>query len=361
MAGGGGIGMRTVWISLRAVNYTDQAFRQSIINIDKLTKAEKDEYNQLIKRLEVARLNIQTGVLYAAMTMMLAQRLGQLLSVTEVGSAYMSEFNSTLNELKVSFADTLFTALKPLLDVLQIFMNVLKDNAPLRTIVGYVALFAIGLLGLYSIYTILRGAMTQYQTNLALQSFLTQTAEKQNISLTASNNAVAMSFKSLAASLGIVVTAFMLFTAIKDYIGPVGAIIVAVVVAITAAIIALKAVSTFGATLGKDIAMVAASVAIGAGLSAGVMAIGGGFAKGTRSLPATGLFLGHKGERVYNPQTNRPAGLEDEAMGISRNNMRPQASTVQVNFNGDIHTRASIDDIDSVVSRKIYKAVKGST
>src|SRR3990170_2507375 len=87
-----------------------------------------DEMVINLKTIDTARLNIQTGVLYMAMISMVSQKLIGLLSLTQVGSEYMSEFNQTVQELKVAFADTLFEALKPLLDVLQIFMNIIKDN-----------------------------------------------------------------------------------------------------------------------------------------------------------------------------------------------------------------------------------------
>ena len=115
---------------------------------------------------------------------------------------------------------------------------------------------------------------------------------------------------------------------------------------ITAAIIALKAVSTFGASLGHDIQNVAMAVAVGAGLAAGVMAIGGGFQMGTRSIGKTGFALVHKHEVVYNPTTNRPTQIgNDLGRGGGETNFYDMPVTIET-----VNTKADIEDLDKKMS-----------
>lgn len=349
------MGMRTIWISLRAMNYTDQAFRASIQNIEKLEKGEKALLNQRLQALQVARLNVQTGVLYAATTAMVAQQVFNLLNSTQEGSQYMSEFNQTVQELKVAFADTLFEALKPFLDVFKSIMEFLKNTGPLRSVIVYVGLFAGGLFALYSVYLILRGAMAQHNANLALTAYLTQMAEKYNISMTATNTGLAFSFKSLALSVGLVTAGLAIFMMIGQVIGKDAGIIVAAITAITVALLAL-AVAMNIVSVGSLTPLQLGAFAAGAGLAAGVMAMQGSYAVGTRSLPYTGMFLGHKGEVVYNPSTNRPAGVQSDLRGEG------SSTTIQdIDIHvGTINTKTDVDDMEEKMGRTLFKAVKGS-
>jgi hypothetical protein len=356
MPAGGGLGMRTVWISLRAMNYTDQAFRDTIRNMKNLSKASKEKIKDLLSDKDAAMKSIQVGTLYAAMTMMVTQRLGQLLSLTQVGASYMSEFNASWQELKVSFADTLFTVLKPLLDVLQIFMNVIKNNSALRTVVVIVGLLGLGLFALYSVYMVLNGVMKMNAAMHAINAIITgkNTASLWAHTITIGTTTIA--YWKLAVAMGAAIGAFTIcYTLLQGLSGPAQTAVAAIML-IVGALVALWALQS-ATTMG--FALVAGGIAAaGAVTLASQYTNPTGFAKGTRALPSTGMFLGHKGEIVYNPQTNRPAGVEDQVMG---RNGRVEASSVTVNFSGDINTKADVEDIDDIVGRRIYRAVKGAT
>lgn len=353
-----GMGMRTIWISLRAMNYTDQAFRASIRNVENLEKSEKQHLQTLLKQKDVARLTIQTGVLYAATIAMVGMQLASLLNMTQVGAEYMSEFNQTVDELKVAFADTLFEALKPLLDVLKVFMGFIRDSGPLRNVIVYVGLLAGGLFTLYAVYLILRGAIAQYNANLALNNFFTEMSVKHGVSMVASNTAVGFSFKSVAVAIGLVTAGLTIFTLLGSVIGNQAGAIVAAVASITAALLAL-AVAMNIVSVGTLTPLQLGAFAAGAGIAAGVMGIQAnqGFANGTRGLPNTGLFLGHKGEIVYNPATNRPAGMESEVMG-----RREPSTTVQdIDINiAQLNTKADYDDTKEKLGRELYNIAKRS-
>jgi len=354
---GGGLGMRTVWISLRAMNYTDQAFRDSIRNMKDLTKADKEKVNQLLNDKDAAMKSIQVGVLYAAMTAMVAQRLGALLNLTQVGASYMSEFNQSWNELKVSFADTLFTVLKPLLDVVKSFMEVIKNNSALRTIVVVVALLGIGLLALYSAYMVVNGIMKMNAAMHAINAIITGHNTESVWAHTISIGAAKIAYWQLAAAMGAAFAAFTVTFSLLQGASPIISGAIAAIFALAAALWYLY-VAEGAASMG--VTAVLGGIAAGAAVATAynIQSQMPSHAMGTRRVMATGPAFLHRDEIVYNPRTNRPAGVEDQVMGRSE---RGEAGQLTVNFSGDIHTKSNIDEVDEKIGKSIWRAVKGST
>jgi hypothetical protein len=360
MAGGGGIGMRTVWISLRAMNYTDQAFRASMINVDKLKGKEKDRYKELIKQENQARLTTQAGMLYGAMAGMLVQRLGSLLSETQLGATYMTEFNQTIKDLKVSLADALFTSLKPFLDVIKGVMDFINGNPAFAKLIGATFLLGTVFLGLKAIMLILSGQIMKNTVDQAMLNFMQEMGIKTTTKATISFHGLSIAVSTLSRALNGVLIGFSIFTMIGSIVGSSAGKIIAVIAAIIASIIALKGILSGGLTITKDVGILAGSIAIGAGLAAGLMAVqdSQGYAVGTRMVNHTGPSILHKGEMVYNPSVNRPAGIQQDIMGTPN---RGGGNSIVVNFQGDLYTKANMDNIDEYVGKRIYRAVKGAT
>jgi hypothetical protein len=358
MPAGGGMGMRTVWISLRAVNYTEQAFKNTAKSLDGLTDAQKKMRDSYLKTIDTAKLQIQTGTLYLAMLSMVGTKLGALLQTTQVGAQYMTQFNQTVKELKTSFADTLFLALKPLLDVLMAFMNVLKDNSALRTVIVYGGLLAIVIAGLYSAYIIFNNILLTNRTMQALNILMSGKSATANIAHATTVHGVKIAYWQLGAAMGAAFAAFTITFSLLQGASPIISGVIAAVFALAAAFWYLY-VAESAATLG--VAAVLGGIAAGAAVATavGVQNSMKSHAVGTRMVAETGPAFLHRGEIVYNPSVNRPAGVEQEVMGARSSRGSP--SSVTVNFNGDIHTKASVEEIDDRFGRKIYRAVKGAS
>jgi hypothetical protein len=356
MAGGGGFGMRTIWISLRAVNYSEQALKNTAKALQGLDDNQKKLRDSYLKTIDTAKLQIQTGTLYLAMLSMVGSKLGMLLQTTQLGAQYMSQFNQTVTELKTAFADTLFVALKPLLDVLMVFMNVLKDNSALRTVIVYGGLLAIVISGLYAAYIIFSNILLTNRTMMALNNLMSQSAIATNTAHANSVKILGMSYKMLGVAISGAFAGFSIAYSILQNVNPVMSATIGIILALIAAVVILK--SVFGDFSGL------AGLAIGGAAAGAFVASAQGyltpksFAIGTRMITNTGPALLHRGEIVYNPSVNRPAGVEKEVMGASS---RGNPSNVTVNFNGDINTKASVEDMDNVFGRKIYRAIKGAS
>ena len=359
MPTGGGIGMRTVWINLRAMNYTDQAFRSSIANMKKLTDTEKEEYAVMVKNRDQARYTLQTNMLYAASLAMIGQKLFGLINTTQVGATYMTEFNKSLTDMKSAFGDTLFQVLKPVLDILKSFMDLIKNNSAIRTVAVVVALLAVSLGALYLAYKSINAIIALNAARHKLEIWVKAKGLLINNALTGSNTVLGMSYKALGVSIGIAFASFMIFyTILNNLSGPIKIAASAIMILVGAILALVFAKSMLSGTFGLK--GVAGLIGVGAML-AGTASLASGmgsYAVGTRMVNHTGPSILHRGEMVYNPSVNRPAGIQKDVMGTpSRNG----GNSIVVNFSGDINTKANIDDLDNEFGRKIYRIVKGAS
>ena len=299
------LGLRTIWIALRAINYTDRAFAAAIVNVKDLTEKEA------ILAKTAHRAAIQ-GLMAGMMWMTFGAMLGQ---------AGFEMARTT-------------TMLKPFVNAVDSLFAVMAKSEALRTFVS-ILLLAVSALMIFGGAAMMVQAINKLKWLPSIWKLV-------------------VAHQALAMSLGVITAAFLIFLAVGKVIGRPAGIIVAAIVAITAAIIALKAVSTFGVSLGHDIRNVAMATAVGAGLAAGVMAIGGGFQMGTRSIGKTGFALVHKHEVVYNPTTNRPTQIgNDLNRGVGETNYYEMPVTIET-----VNTKADIDDLDEKLSEVWRRRMK---
>ena len=348
-----GMGMRTIWISLRALNYTDRAFQAAIGNLKNLTKQERENLKTALKMMEMGRFQIQAGMLYGAMLGMVGGQLFALMSQTKVGSGYMREFTKSIEDTKVAFADTFFEVLKPVLDVVRGFLNLIKQNAPLRTAVVILAMVSMALMGVYAASLVLSGIYKHMTAQMTINNFIRAKgvlikfkAAMANITLAASNHALATSLVAVGISAGV---AFALFFALKDILGPLpaGIIAVAAAIAVLAAILWSAAAAVAILTVGVAAGLGAAAFASAVDQSKAV----GGFAGGTRGLSHTGMFFGHKGEVIYNPATDRPTGIGGKGEQVTH-------ISNQFDFSGTtINTKADNEELVPLIKRTVRDAM----
>jgi len=188
-----GLGMKTIWISLRAMNYTDRAFKAAITNLDSLNKAEKTHLKQMLQMKQAAQANVQAGMLYAAMAGMMAGQLMAFMMSTAESSAYMRDFVDSLDEAKAALAETFVETLRPVLDVVKGFLNIIGDSPELRTAVVVVTLLGTALLGLYGASMLLKGISEGIAVTRQLNNFLITHKLLLNKQLILSQNATAVS------------------------------------------------------------------------------------------------------------------------------------------------------------------------
>lgn len=325
---GGGFGMRTIWINLRAMNYTDQAFRQSILNVNKLKDAEKKEYDIAIKRLNTARLGTQAGMLNVAMGAMFTKQLFNIMNATRVGSQYMAMFNYELNEMKVMFADSLFESLKPFMDTLRDLFGLIRANPAIAKMASTLALLTGVVITGAGAIRVLNWTIEQYIAKETLKKLVQDNSTLSTIQATLANHGLNLSLKAVIGTLAVGIAGFTIaYTIFKDLPPVIGVVTGAILALATAVILLSAALTPARAALAVGLGAASVGALLGAYTSA-TKDLNKGFANGTIRVPSTGLYMLHKGEAVYNPQTNRPTGSPN-MNGVNNINQK-----IEINMSG---------------------------
>jgi len=361
---GGGMGMRTIWITLRAVNYTQRIFDQVIRQMRELEMVEKDFGKVQLQNLRIGNAMIMTGMMLSSVGQMMIQNLWQLAMTTEKGATEMARLQQEIDAVKIAFADTLYDILKTthILDILHGVLAAIRSNKALQWIVTI-------LIGLASIALLvgggvifLTGALNSFMALTTLLPAVLEYFRVQLLYTRYSMDMAATSGRGLAVALGMALGAFTLFMLIGDVIGPVAGTIVAALAAITLAVLAL-AVSLNILSLGFLTGQQLGALAAGAGLAAGVMAIqaGGGFAGGTRGVARTGPAMVHAGEIIYNPATHRPTQVgNDLERGLGEGGGRGTSFyDIPITIE-NLHTKTDIDDVDEELGKVWRRKMRNS-
>jgi hypothetical protein len=298
------LGLRTIWITLRAINYTDYAFQKTIINLNNLMSAEEAASKATIQHAR-----------YAAMAGMMWMALG-----VQLGQAGIEMARTT-------------TALKPFVNAVDSLFKTMGQSESLKVFLS-ILLLTVSALMLFG------GAAMMVKAI-------------QDIAWLPSVHKMIVAHQTLATAIGACFGAFMVFMIIGQVIGKQAGAIVAAIVSITAALLAL-AVAMNIVSVGTLTPFQLAAVAAGAAMAAGVMAIGKSFQLGTRSVGATGLAFVHKHEVIYNPSTNQPTQIGNDLNGgAGETNFYDIPVTIE-----NVNTKADFDDLDEKLRKSLGKLAR---
>lgn len=353
---GGGMGLRTIWISLRAMNYTGRVFGDVIKDVFKLIGSQNKLGDEIGKLTQKTVQYVAAGMMWATLAQMTAQSLLNMAFATKVGAQEMASLRQSMDEAKSAIADTVFELLKAtgILDMLRGFLDELKRNKGLQILIVLLLGAVTAITALIGVGLLMRGLMNTISIASMLLGYRIQFVN--GCLMVTKDTAIvsATAFRTLSIAIGLCLASFTLFMLLGQIIGKNAGIIVAAVVAITLALLAL-AVAMDIVSLGTLTGAQLGALAAGAGMAAGVMALGqGGFQSGTRGLPKTGLFYGHKGEVIYNPSSGRPTQTGNELGG------RTPISThydTEIKIE-NVHTKADYDDLDEEIRKSLRKMMR---
>jgi len=352
-----GIGLRTIWITLRAVNYTDRAFRAAIDNTKKLQGEEKKHMDALLRQRKEIMANISAGLLYTAMGAIMIAGFYQLAQSTQLGASYMQQLNQSLTELKTQMADAFFVVLKPALDILQMFIGFMKQYPVISRVIAVLAVYASTLLLLVGLYKIFSGAIALVNNSQAINLLMTKILGAEQVKNGFIVRGATISYQQLGVAIFGALGIFLVAMTALRGMNPIFTAAIAIVLALATAFWFLWA-GISAATLGVGLAIggAAAGAAVATAMNVQDQMNANSYAGGTRALPKTGMFLGHKGEVVYNPSTGRPTQIANEVEGT-----HPSSTTQQIQVNIDtINTKADVDDLDKELSRNLRKVANRS-
>jgi len=248
---GGATGLRTIWITLRAVNYTGMVFRDVIRATDTLDK----EQQKLAKNTLMAGQHaLSAGLMWVT--------LGQ--SIDDTMSRQVAS---------IGVFQDVYNAVKPVIGALITFIGIMQM-----------------LIGLERIYTTLKSSKI-------LAIYLEAVAV----------NILASSWRQVAVSM---MAGMAIFLMLKDVLGTIPALLIAAAAAF--ALLAIQMWIAAGAM--SVITWGMAAIAGGLAIAGAIAAVSGikEFPMGTRMIEATGPAIVHKGEIIYNPATNRPTQVGND-------------------------------------------------
>lgn len=149
--------------------------------------------------------------------------------------------------------------------------------------------------------------------------------------------------------LGIAMAAgFAIFFLLKDYLGTIPALIIAITAALAIMLIPLLLASRAMNVLtigGAGLAATATNISAGIGFESSIV----GFQHGTRMVGQTGPAMLHQGEIVYNPATGRPSQVGNDLTG----GMGGGLTTIDASIHADtINTKADTEELNDLLRKQ---------
>jgi len=317
-------GYRTIWITLRAVNYTLYAFSQTIRSVQMLQASEEQAALATIKHGQYALMG---GIMYITLASQMQEAASQMMAQSRL-----------LGPLQKGFGD---------------FFNTISQIEPLRDLIAILLMLGAAILYLWGAIEVLKGLREIIGVFKAWHT-TSQIVTLDQWSGATATTAHAISWQLLAISISAALLSFAIFYEIFSKLPTWSVAIITAILAITAALWALY-VAESAATWG-----IAAIFGGAAAAGAAVLAqryMGGNFQMGTRMLEHTGPIWGHKGEVVYNPATNRPTQVGNDLAGEG---LGPATVIYEMPMNIEqLHTKADKDELDRYMRKSLRRAARG--
>lgn len=347
LAGGG---LRTVWISLRAINYTQKVFDDVIKNTNLMMQAETNAASATKNLTDMATHFVIAGAMMSVLALQLGGQLWNLAMSSQEGASQMAALQKNIDLTKGALADTIYEILQAtgILNLLNTVLTYIQENKWAQyLIIGLAGVVIVGL-AVAGMLLLLTGLMIMSTVAGANLSTMTGVLTMLFGNLTIAGIPLNIVLANLAASMLAVGAAFMIFMALKDITGPIAAAIIA---------ISALAVALWGLFVAESASSFGIAAAVGGAAAAaayGISQVYGHFQEGTRAVPYTGPVFAHKGEIIYNPSTNRPLQVGNDLAGGGGQTVN---ESVSVNIE-NVHTKAEFDDVDDQVRKALRKNMR---
>lgn len=282
--------MRTIWVAIRAANYTDRATSQVGRNVDAMIKKQQALRKQMIA-------TFASGILYTVMAGMIVIALGKIMQSTMEGRVLINNFNKSVTSLSKGLGEQLVKVLGPTIKMLTNFLVIISRNAPLMRLVA-ILMFAT------TVFLAVKGVtmLLSFALMLLTQWWATVTASMGTFTVyggyaTAQVLTLSGAFTVLKASLGPALLIFTMMYQVASAFGDYAWVLIPVIVALTA-IFAYLAVTLWSAATALSILTFGAAAAIGVGAAIMAHQQMPSYQQGTRYVSKTGPAIVHEGEQV---------------------------------------------------------------
>jgi len=347
----GGFGFfRTIWLSIRATNYTTQAFQSAHKNLTDLQRAE----------LQFAKNTMAVGTVYIAFGGIILMTLASIMKSSALGEAVMARFSERISGSLSKLGDALARILGPILDVVASALEIATSIPFFSEFAAIVMIGATVLIIAAGAAKILSGAMLLLAVMQGKSAASTMINQQSLMAYIPTAHAATGASLSLASALKMVglsaAVGFGVFIALQGVVGVLPAALFGL-----AAAFAILAVQLWMAAGAVSVLTVGAAAIAGGAALAGAIAIATGatgeFQMGTRFAPRDTLAMVHAGEGVFNTNTQKPVGMMEGLLG----GREPRLTKQNINFHVDtLNTKTDVEDVKEKMARITYNLFKES-
>jgi len=334
---------RTIWVSIRAVNYTTNAFRQVNKGLSELRQ----------RQLMLGKSLLQMGFIYMAMGGIVIQTLMGIMTKSRQGERVMMRFSRRMDKSLKSLGNSLVKILEPILNVVATLLEIATANPIIRDLIAYIGLGIAVFLTFAGVINIVKGALAILGVSFAVLTGKAAGTQMVFNSLGVAVPPLTGKFHGLSIAIGMVVAGFSAGIAIAmtayHIFGRLGGILAGLIAVIIGVAIALVALRAAGGDI-TGLVQFGAALAIGGAAGAAFVASQPEYAMGTSFVRRTGLAKVHRGERI---QSARESGVTPRMDRTFASTYSKVYSPTTLHIHGDVYTRSSRETMVPAIKRAL--------
>ena len=337
---------RTIWITLRASNYTTRAFEDTIRGLKRMQR------EQLRFRMNAAKNIFAVGIMYVAFGSIAVGILGRIMAASKSGERVMERFGTRVGKSMAKLGDALARILGPILDVVAGILEFAMSIPFFKEFAAIVMVLATGFLLVRGATMMFTSAMEMLKVSKLADIILTKVQTGALDAWCVKTKVATVATYGFGQSLLFVgagfIAAFAAVFIVYQLFGKMPAIILGVVIALVALLVVLLAVaSVIDWTAGVR---ALAGAGIGGAIGAAAIASMPEHAMGTSFVRQGGLARVHAGEEIISAR-EKQIQPRWEKREFNR-------SFWNVNVNiGEVHTKADEETMFPLMKRALKESL----
>lgn len=336
------MGMRSIYLSIRAFNYTDRATRQVGRNIDKLIQKQQELRQSAV-------MMFSAGIMWTALGAMAGMAIMKIIEKSGEGRRAISVFSRAADKMLKELSKAFITVLGPTIKMLTGLFNAISKLNPriLQLVTGAIILGIVFLTSKGIIMT-LTGAYQYLTASTAATALGYKQMTFSAGTATAATLTLRQAVTGLWMSMGKFIMIFTLFVMLGQILGSEGSKWAAVIMGIATAVGVLAAVLWTSASAMSILTWGAAALAGAAGLAMVASMETPSYQYGTRMVQRTSLAMVHAGDVITRP---------DRGDKTPQQAQYPRTiNRIELSF-GDIQTKADKEELRPLILKALKEAL----
>lgn len=325
--------MRTIWVAVRGINYTDRATREVGKNIDELIKAQQ-------RLRQHAVIMLSAGAMWLTMAGLISTGINQIIASTAEGRRALNSLSRATNEAMKALSEAFLKTMGPTISLLTNFFRYIGQHKEIASLIAVLGSLGVSLLIIKGISMILP----------AVWDLVIQRMTLMGIVSVGTANTMTGAFIRLQAAMGPIIMGFMLGSALASAFGKNAWAIAGAITGLTV-VFALLATQLWSAAAALSILTFGIAAAAGAAAIALASQNVPSYQVGTEYVSRTQMAIVHEGEKIV-PSQDRETSFSN---GQSSSAPYPVRSFI-FNFTGPINTKADKEELKPLILKVVRDA-----